>query len=46
MKHWLMLSFFTAGEGVAFAVLLGFLGLIWGMLARWSSDTSWKDGPW
>ena len=24
-------------------LLLGFLGLIGGILARWSSDTSWKE---
>lgn len=45
MKHWLLLTVFTTGDAAAIAVLFGFLGLIWGMLARWSSDTSWKDGP-
>jgi len=27
----------------ALFLLLGFLGLIGGILVRWSSDTSWKE---
>jgi hypothetical protein len=45
MKHWLLVTAFTTGEAAAIVVLVGFLGLIWSMLSRWSSDTSWKDGP-
>ena len=33
----------SSGEIAAMVMLLGFLGLIGGILFRWSSDTSWKD---
>ncbi len=38
-------SMVSSGEVAALVMLLGFLGLIGGMLVRWSSDTSWKEGP-
>ena len=33
----------SSGEIAAMVMLLRFLGLIGGILFRWSSDTSWKE---
>jgi hypothetical protein len=33
----------SSGDVAAILMLLGFLGLIGGILFRWSSDTSFKD---
>jgi len=43
MKDWTLLATFTMGDVAAMVTLLGFLGLIGGILFRWSSDTSWKE---
>jgi hypothetical protein len=42
MKGWTLLTTFTMGDVAAMAMLLGFLGLIGGILMRWSADTSAK----
>lgn len=39
----MLLTAFTMGDIAAMVTLLGFLGLIGGILVRWSSDTSWKE---
>ncbi|MGH9390512.1 MAG: hypothetical protein ACRD1Z_12915 [Vicinamibacteria bacterium] len=41
MKDWMLL--FSMGDVAAMVMLLGFLGLIGGILFRWSSDTSFKE---
>ena len=43
MKGWMLLMNFTIGDIAGIVMLLGFLGLIGGILVRWSSDTSWKE---
>jgi hypothetical protein len=40
MKGWTLLTTFTTGDVAAMVMLLGFLGLIGGILMRWSADTS------
>lgn len=45
MNLWAVFSAFTMDLAAAMFLLLGFLALIGGFLVRWSSDTSWKEGP-
>ena len=43
MNGWTILTTFSMGDVAAMAMLFGFLGLIGGILVRWSSDTSFKE---
>ncbi len=42
MERWMLLTTFTTGDLAAMVMLLGFLGLIGGILMGWSADTSAK----
>jgi hypothetical protein len=41
----MLFSAFTMDAAAAMFLLISFLGLIAGILVRWSSDTSWKERP-